>query len=45
MIFLVSKTTEFNLRETEEREKITYELGDFTDDNTQPKEEVGFYRK
>ena len=36
---------EFISREAEEREKITYELGDFIDDNTQPKEEVSFYRE
>ena len=36
---------EFISREAEKREKITYELGDFIDDNTQPKEEVSFYRE
>ena len=41
----MNKTTEFISRKTEEREKITYQLGDFVDVNTQPKEEVNFYRE
>ena len=36
---------EFISSEAEECEKITYELGDFIDVNTQPKEELSFYRE
>ena len=36
---------EFISKEAEEHEKITHEMDDFIDDNTQPQEGVSFYRQ